>query len=333
MVLNTTPDQPLVLIAGTGSIGQRHIRNLRQLRPRARFAFLRRGARRDAMANDLGAEVVESTEAALALRPTLAVVATPSDQHAALLHSLLQAGVPTYIEKPVVTTLADCASLRSLATGTLPPTQVGCVLRFLPSLRQLRLWLSDRRLGRVVRATFEVGQWLPDWRPMQDYRQSYSAHAAQGGGVVFDLVHEIDLACWFFGPCALQAAWGGHHSSLEICSEDVAHLALQGSSHELIGLQLDYVSRVPVRRIHVVGDEASATWDLPRKTLELHAPAGSTYITEGFDTAAAYVEAMRELLDAAAHGTPTSLPLIEGLPATDIAIRANAHIRGEALTA
>lgn len=325
-------DQPLVLVAGTGSIGQRHIGNVRTLRPKARFAFLRREARRDALSDELQAQVVGSTDAALELRPTLAIVATPSDQHAALLRPLMQAGVPTYIEKPVVTSLADCESLQALALGPHPPTQVGCVLRFLPSLRQLRQWLHERRLGRVVRASFEVGQWLPDWRPAQDYRRSYSAHAVQGGGVVFDLVHEIDLACWFFGPCTLQGAWGGHRSSLSIRSEDVAHLALEGAARELVGVQLDYVSRVPVRRIHIVGDEASATWDLPRKSLELHAPGGGTRITEGFDTAAAYVDAMRELVDAAAHGTPTSLPLADGLPATAIAIRANARIRGEAHT-
>ena len=29
-------------------------------------------------------------------------------------------------------------------------------------------------IGPMARASFEIGQWLPDWRPTQDHRQSMS---------------------------------------------------------------------------------------------------------------------------------------------------------------
>lgn len=322
------PDAALrVLIIGTGSIGQRHIANLRLIDPACRFVFLRAAERRDALSDRLDAQVVGSLEAALALNVDLAVLANPSDRHAAVLIPLLAAGVPTFVEKPIVTAPADVAALARIDPAT--PTQVGCVLRFLPSLHRLRSWLAEGRLGRIVRANFEVGQYLPDWRPSQDYRASYSADPELGGGVVLDLVHEIDLACWFLGDdLALAGAWGGRLSHLDIRSEDTATLVLLSPDGAQAAIQLDYVSRTPVRRLAIVGDRGTATWSLTARELLFHDETGLVErSTEGFDTADAYVVAMRELVAAARAGTPTSLPLADGLPATRLAIAANTLIR------
>jgi predicted dehydrogenase len=328
VVLTKASNLQRVLVAGTGSIGRRHIKNLRALRPQLQFALLRDGGRQDEFSAALHAPVFSKLDEVLAWQPQLAVVATPSDRHAELIFGLLDAGIASFIEKPVVIQAEALQALRQRVDRPLPPTQIGCVLRFLPSLRRLRELVAAGSLGRVVRAGFEVGQWLPDWRPHQDYRESYSASRARGGGVVFDLVHEIDLACWLFGPAELLGAWGGHSSSLEIESEDTALLALLGGQGELISVQLDYVSRVLVRRLHVVGDVASAVWDLPERSLRvLRSGLAVQCYADGFEMGEAYVDAMNELVLAVETGTPTSLPLAAGLQATQIAIDANTRIR------
>jgi predicted dehydrogenase len=316
-----------VLVAGTGSIGRRHISNLRLIDAGCRFVFLRDEGRRDPLSDQLGAQVVASLDEALAMNIDMAVLATPSDRHAATLMPLLAANIPTFIEKPIVTAAGDIATLAQL--DRVPATQVGCVLRFLPSLRRLRSWLGDGRLGRIVRASFEVGQYLPDWRPAADYRASYSADPDRGGGVVFDLVHEIDLACWFLGDdLTLVGAWGAKLSGLDIRSEDTATLMLLARNGAQAAIQLDYVSRTPVRRLTIVGDRGTATWSLTARELDFYDEAGLTERdTDGFDTGQAYITAMRELVAATRSGAPTSLPLAAGLPATRLAIAANTLIR------
>jgi predicted dehydrogenase len=327
VVLTTPRTVERVLVAGTGSIGRRHIDNLSRLRPGLQWALIRNGARQDAFSESLRATVFGDVEQALKWKPQIAVVATPSDRHAELLPKLLRAGIATYIEKPVVTSQADLAALEHTVQETLPPTQVGCVLRFLPSVRQVKAWIEGERVGRVVRASLEVGQWLPDWRPSQDYRQSYSASRERGGGVVLDLIHEIDLACWILDTNGLLGAWGGHYSRLAIESEDSALIALSTRTGAPVAVQLDYVSRVPNRRIHIVGDEGSIEWDLINRSCRLMRAGEPDVAGQGFDVANAHSVAVGELVAAFESGSPTSMPLHEAFRSTHMAIEANQQIR------
>jgi predicted dehydrogenase len=262
---------------------------------------------------------------ALQWRPDLAVIATPSDLHANVLPDLLDARVATYIEKPVVIRGTDAEALAARLATKLPPTQVGCVLRFLPAVDVLAGWLAERRLGNLIRARLECGQYLPDWRPNADYREVYSASRDRGGGVIFDLVHEMDLAVHLFGDCTLEHVQAGRRSTLDIACEDVAHLSLAALDGLPIAIGLDYVSRVPVRSIEIVGEDASARLDFIARTLDYIGADGFERSNDGFDSCAAYRAAMEELVLAVESGSPTKLPLHEGLRATRLAIEAHSR--------
>lgn len=317
-----------VLIVGTGSIGRRHMSSLRRCVPEVAFDVLREPGRSMTTAG-LGAVTVSTTlEAAFDQSPALMVVANPSSLHLRPLLAAIERGVPFYAEKPLVTSGDDLQRLRQAAGRSgLPPHIVGCNLRFLPSLQWLKQLIESGELGRIVRATFEAGQWLPDWRPAQDYRRGYSARSALGGGVLLDLIHEIDAARWLLGEFSQVHALSGHLSSLEIDCEDCACLLLGRPGGPLTSVQLDYVSRRPVRRYVIVGDRATAEWDLPRRTLTVARGDGVEAIDlppSAFDVGETYHAAMRELLDAIAAGRPTSQPIEEGLRALDIVMRARA---------
>lgn len=320
-------DSPRFLVIGTGSIGRRHVANLKGLVPGGRLAFLRHDARADDFSSMMHAHVFGALDRAIEWRPTMAIVASPSDRHFDTLPGLLAAGIPTFIEKPVVIRAEDCAYLAGLRRVDLPPTQVGCVLRFTDLVVRLKSWLDEGQLGRLIRARFECGQYLPDWRPGSDYRTSYSASRERGGGVIFDLVHEIDLAVMFFGDCTLLHAVRDQRSSLQITSEDVALLHLRAADGLPIEVALDYVSRRPRREIRVVGEEATAILDFRTATLALHSPSGEEQRVVGTVSAdAAYRLELAELLDAAHGRGMTRLPLHEGLKATRLAIAAHAFV-------
>ena len=322
-----TSDQK-VLIIGTGSIGKRHIRNLQIFNTTCRFLLLRDQAYEDDFSSSLAAEVVGDMAAALAHKPDFAVVATPSARHIDVLIPLIQAHIPVYIEKPVVTTRRDVAQLRSQLKSVQysAPNLVGCHLRFLPSLIALRESVLSGRLGRIVRAQLTAGQWLPDWRPQQDYRQSYSAKIEMGGGVIMDLIHEIDMARWLFGEFSRVRAFAGKFGSLEIDSEDTAGILLRSSARgPLISIALDYISRKPVRRYEIVGEEGTLIWDLQKQSLEIIGAEHTESIDcgpAGFDMAEAYRIAMKEFLGAVQNLRKLSPDMEDGLKSVELALAA-----------
>lgn len=314
------------LIVGTGSIGQRHMRNLRSAMPQLQFILLRQNA---AELNGWPEErVVTDLAEALQLAPDLAIVASPSALHIDVLPALIAAGVPSYVEKPIVTGADQVLTIRrALEQAPRARHYAGFNLRYLPSLRTART-VADDRLGRIVRASFTAGQWLPDWRKGRDHRQSYSADSSAGGGVLFDLSHEFDAARFFLGDLELLAAEMSDVEALEIDSEGVALAIARAASGALASVAIDYVARKPVRRYELVGTLGTMVWDLGAKSLTIADGTGIKDVplpAEAFDLAGTYKRSMQDFLNAVNSGLPGDLQSLEdGLVSTELPIRAHA---------
>lgn len=317
-----------VLMVGTGSIGRRHMANLRSLVPNVQFDVLREhGRSRDTSElGEIEIEVVGSLDEGLARQPYMMVIANPSSMHLRPLLAAIDAGIPFYAEKPVVSTLGDLSLLLNrVARGGLPPNVVGCNLRFLPSLIAFKALIDEGRLGNLVRADFEAGHWLPDWRPSQDYRLGYSAQRSQGGGVLLDLIHEVDSALWLLDDFEHVTGYATHASALEIDTDDCAGILMARAGGPITTVRIDYVSRKPVRRYTLVGDRGTATWDLRASKIVLDDEAGSQEIllpVGAFDVSTTYRSAMQELLAAIKFNRPSMQPLDEGLRALTTVLRA-----------
>ena len=66
-----------------------------------------------------------------------------------------------------------------------------------------------------------------------DYRATYSAQRALGGGVLLDAIHEIDYVLWLLGPARRAAGMTAQASALELDVEDVAHVLVEHESGAL----------------------------------------------------------------------------------------------------
>lgn len=316
-----------VLIIGLGSIGRRHLRNAATRFPNAKLTVLRHRQQPDPEAERLGAVIISDLAEALAQEFDMVVLATPSANHIDTLPALIARGYNLLIEKPIVSEIADCdVIMQSLKTAPAAIRTAGFNFRYLPSLQQAKDAIDAGTLGRATRANFTAGLWLPDWRPTQDYRIDYSADVARGGGVELDLVHEIDVARWFFGELKLEHAQCAHLSNLEIKANDTALMTLSGQGGApLIHIALDYVSRQRVRHYEVIGDEAGLQWNLSGQLNHL-TPKGLETITiqaADFDVAQTYLS-MFDRIASAIQGNPEPQlqKLEDGIASTRLALQA-----------
>lgn len=262
-----------VLVVGTGSIGSRHVANLLELG--ADVLVYSHRASRPPQPWDQSVRAFPRLEAALDAQPQAVVVANRTDRHIEAALSAARRGCALFIEKPLSHSLAGVEELVRESAARALVVESGFMLRFHPNLVWLKSFLDAGELGAVHYSRAAVGQYLPDWRPGQDHRASYSA-SAQCGGVIFDLVHELDLVAWLFGGVDEVQAMTACANALEIESEAVAQIGLRTAAGVLAQVHLDYLRPVYSRTLEIVGSRGVATWDYTAGTVVVTGRGGAT---------------------------------------------------------
>ncbi len=262
------------LIAGFGSIGRRHFRNLLTMGQKD-ILFYRtgQGTLQDDELN--GYRVETDLEKALACKPDAVIVANPTSVHLQTAIPAAEAGCHLLLEKPVSHNLDGVDQLEKALQKGGGKALVGYQFRFHPVLWQVKALLDQGAVGVPLSGRFHWGEYLPDWHPWEDYRKSYSARADLGGGVVLTLSHPLDYLRWFFGD--VQAVWAdtGHISPLELAVEDYAEMLLQFSKPFQASLHLDYYQRPPQHQFEIICSEGTIRWDNSDGTAHIfHAQTG-----------------------------------------------------------
>jgi predicted dehydrogenase len=257
------------LVVGLGSIGQRHARNWRAL----------------GLGELRAAREFPSLEAALATQPDVVLVTNPTSLHVATARQAVQAGAHVLVEKPLGHSLDGVCELLDEARQRQRVLCVGYNLRCHPGLARLREIVQTGGIGRPLVARAEMGEYLPDWHPWEDYRQSYSARRDLGGGPVLTLSHELDALCWVLGRPRRIAGMAAHTSSLEVDTEDAAELTLLFESGALGSVHVDYVRRAPRRLLEVTGEQGIVRWEYDTNCLLRYAPGTREWRVEEGDPA------------------------------------------------
>ncbi len=242
-----------ILIIGYGSIGRRHHDVLRSLFQNATIDIA-----------SVHRETAEYRTFDDVRNPTVYdyfVIASETGAHLDQLKKLeaMVCNKIILVEKPLFSEYHDFQSTHNRV-------YVGYNLRFHPLIEKLRQLAVNHRFTTV---NIVVGQYLPDWRIGVDYRASYSASRERGGGVLLDLSHEIDYVQWLFGPIGSIRAKGGKISPLEIESEDFTAFIGKTGQGVMTTVSLDYLSRIPIRRIYANSDDSTCICDLVDGTMRI----------------------------------------------------------------
>ena len=313
------------LIVGTGGIGARHAASIAALDPDATLIGVR--AAPSETTERLGMTLVPDLAAGIAERPDIAVVALPPAHHAGAARKLLGANIPLYLEKPPATRGADLEDIAASAEAAGIVTMTGCLLRRMEGFRRLRDLIRENAMGPPLHARLSVGQWLPDWRPGRDYRETYSAQRALGGGVLLDLIHELDLARFLFGEFETVRAQAGRTGELDIDTEDAADILLCRPGLT-VSVHLDYLDRGHHREGRVVLAQGTIVYDAIGGRLAAYDAEAETWRdiagAEDFSVPRALEDAMAHFLDCVARGAQTDQPIGDGLRSLALAERAKA---------
>ena len=189
-------------------------------------------------------------------------VTNPTSMHYETLVKFCKNTKSFFIEKPVFDSTSVDEAVFEKLKGI--KSYVACPLRYNAVLQYVK---NNVDLDQVYSARAISSSYLPDWRPGQDYRKTYSAHKELGGGVAIDLIHEWDYLTWLFETPQTCYTIQTKVSNLEINSEDVA-LYIAKTDKRLIELHLDYYGRDPIRRLQLFMSDDTIECDILGGTVQ-----------------------------------------------------------------
>ncbi len=247
------------LIAGLGSIGRRHLRNLVALGYKDVVAY--RTFHATMKEDELPAIAVETDLGrAFEHEPQAVIVANPTALHMEVAIPAAKAGCHILLEKPIASDLMQVDELKKALKIGGGKLLVGFQFRFHPGLVKTRELVLAGALGKNVSAKVEWGEHLPTMHPWEDYRKSYSARADLGGGVVLTFCHPFDYLRWMFGEVLEITATTQHTGALELDVEDVADINLLFANGTTGSVHLDFHRQPAEHRLEIVGTEGTLEW-------------------------------------------------------------------------
>jgi predicted dehydrogenase len=254
-----------VIVCGTGSIGLRHLRVLRDRLHLDPIALPTRHGRIAELQAE-GIRGVESWQKSAAGAPQFAIIATDTSRHLADASEALKLGANVLVEKPLAPTVKGLRDFAELAARCDRRVFVACNLRFEAGLTMFRRYLAA--IGCVHSVRIECQSYLPEWRPGTDYRRAYSARSNEGG-VLRDLIHEIDYAIWLFGQPVELFARLRNSGALGIESDESADIFWETPTGASVSIRLDYLSRTTRRKMRAFGELGDLQWDYIGKSVTL----------------------------------------------------------------
>jgi len=255
-------------------------------------------------------------------------ICTPSGLHPSEALAALRAGKHVVVEKPLALSVADAEAVgregreRGLAVAVISQR------RFEPVVRALKVAVDAGRLGRLSLVMAEGLYHRP--QAYYDSAAWRGTRALDGGVLMNQAIHTIDLVRWVGGPVASVA---GHVATLGhvMEAEDTASVSLRFASGTLgsIVATTCVVPEQPVE-LRVYGDaghvrlvgEDPVEWDVPGVPVPERAPEPTPYGVGGTRTwgtnATGYLRQYADFAEAVRTGRPPAVTADDGRNAVEI---------------
>lgn len=283
------------LIIGGGSIGKRHIQNLRTLGYADIFCLKRN--RDDLFAKENEVKVIVNISELENTRIDAVFICTPTSLHNEGLKIAVKLNAAIFMEKPLIHNKEGLDDAKEILSEYQQPFFIGFMLRYHPLVQKIAALLRERKVGEVYSARFEFGSYLPYWHPYEDYKESYASRKDLGGGVINTITHELDLIQYYFGAPQYIQCTKANLGKLNIEVEEIAEAVFQYSD-KLVTLHIDYLQKDYDRRIRILGDEGSIEWNWHKRkvVLKVHKKKDEVYSLKNLDINQLYLDEIKEFI-------------------------------------
>ena len=269
-----------ILFIGLGGAGQRHLRLFKENLADENVEFIAYRSinktpllnpdfsvnQEESLESVYGIKVYGDLDEALALKPDLAVISTPSSMHLKYAQLCAEKSINVFVEKPLSNSTEGLQELKETVERNKVAIQVGLQRRFHPHLSRVNNIIKSGVIGQVLTVNFTVASYIPRWHPYEDYLELYACRRELGGGVLLTEIHEIDLAVWYFGIPSSVVCVGGTYSNVGMDVEDTVRLTLDYIKFS-VQINLTFWQKHHERVFSICGENGYLSWNQDDDTL------------------------------------------------------------------
>ncbi|MCR4640752.1 MAG: Gfo/Idh/MocA family oxidoreductase [Lachnospiraceae bacterium] len=325
-----------ILMIGLGSIGQRHVRNIRKLLgdEAELIAYRSRGLKTTftdtlqiregiSLEEEYGITAYRDLDEALAQKPELAFITNITAKHMECALACAKAGCHLLIEKPLSHSPEGLEELVRVAEEKELVVFMGFQNRYHPCVKRLKEGVESGELGRLSYVACEFSERLTTMHRYEDYRGTYMARKDFGGGPVLNLqMHDLDILRWIFGMPRNVRAQLGMNSGLEIDVEESAQAVFESADGLPVCTHTDFLQYPPVHRFKVVGEKGRIEADLNAVTFKkfIGDDPEQIWSDAGFLRNDMFIEELKDFFAALRGEKPAAIPLQAGIDSLRMAL-------------
>jgi len=269
------------LFVGLGSIGQRHLRNIKKLHPYSEILAYRTLNRKISLSNNqkllktninkkYKIKLFKDYHEALAEKPDAVFICNPTSQHVKFALEAAKKKINIFIDKPISHNLKNLKNLKKIVKKNKTIFFVGYQLRFSEPLKFIKKIIEKENLGKLCGANIYNGEFLPDYHKYEDYKITTMAQKKLGGGVINSQIHELDYCLYLFGKPKRSFSKVGKYSQFKIDVEDyINSLIIFEKDNIAVNLTLDFFQRPPIRQMSITGTKKILKWYYYKNKIEL----------------------------------------------------------------
>jgi len=247
------------LVVGCGSMGKRRIGHLKQLSMDDVLCYDIRKDRRTEVEKIFGVKTTVNLDDALHQNPEAIFICVPPASHLPYLKTAIENHYHAFVEKPISHRLEGLDKLIEQSKSYGKIAMASCNMRFHPCIKKIKEIVDEKSIGKVLTGTIDVGEYLPDWHPWEDYKEYYPSSKKMGGGL--DAVCDLDWILWMLGDVKIVGCLADKLSSLEIDTDDVIDFVLKLKNGAIISMHTDMIQRQYNRSCKLIGEEGTIVWD------------------------------------------------------------------------
>ena len=266
-----------ILFLGLGGAGQRHLRLFSKRLPKAKLISWRMTNKTPTLNDNFtvskvsleemyGLKIFNDIAEAFDQKPDLAVISYPSAFHHEMIVECAKRGINIFIEKPGAINITQANSIKRIIKKYKVDFFISFQRSFHPLIEKMFHYIKNNKIGQIMSVRINVGSYVPEWHPYEDFYSLYACQTRLGGGVITTECHELDILLSLFGIPKNVYSTNNQRGKYKILADDSSTMLFEYKKFTA-SINLCFMQKKQERNISIIGQDGNVFVDLNEQSI------------------------------------------------------------------